>query len=716
MNRKTLIGFLFASICLITGSCSDNENKKFSPQVYNVSGKVEKGPFISGSTIDLQPLDANMHALGTTYSSTILDHSGKFTFDSKELDAPFAQLTANGYFFNEVSGDLSEGTITLRAVVNLADQSSVNVNLLTHLKYHRILNLIKEGKSFDEANSQSQKELLTAFGLQRFANTDVSQYSVASGTDEAGALIAISSLLIADKTEAEVTEYLARLSQEFGQNGIFSETTKQQFKQDRNSLYSRLSTIENNIIKRYSKALKINVSVKDLSYFFDWNDDGIAGNEITDDNNPVTLDKSEISVPKEGGRYSIRISSSIPVSLTSDLNGGDYPSVDEFHLYEIGTISHEEKIENQVLNIVIQPASNRKMAPTNIYIYDYRGVVVATLAIEQEGNPTGKLLTNNGEKVIAGVASSLSQAIGTCNQMDARYTNQIVDQNFTPPVSSANTNLNQCWLDLYVAINRNLYLLSIDKRQGELLQAPLNTLNALCYYNLISYWGDVPYRTTENPSDFSLPRTSTNTILSSLTTDLKKAITDLNDKKNIFATNAEDLIFFSKDLPRIVLANIYMYQGNYSEAKVLLDAVVSNGYYQLENTIELSPDSKDLILGLYLTDDGRNTNTIVPILTYTDVVLSLAECELSLGNKDSAENYLKSVANKKGISISTDLKEGIKTVRKQALHICGGYFAFLKRNSIAISELGLEDYQLLLPIPRNETDKNPSVNQNPSYS
>ena len=45
----------------------------------------------------------------------------------------------------------------------------------------------------------------------------------------------------------------------------------------------------------------------------------------------------------------------------------------------------------------------------------------------------------------------------------------------------------------------------------------------------------------------------------------------------------------------------------------------------------------------------------------------------------------------------------------------GGYFAFLKRNGIAKSELGLKDYQLLLPIPINEINANPSMVQNPGY-
>ena len=38
-----------------------------------------------------------------------------------------------------------------------------------------------------------------------------------------------------------------------------------------------------------------------------------------------------------------------------------------------------------------------------------------------------------------------------------------------------------------------------------------------------------------------------------------------------------------------------------------------------------------------------------------------------------------------------------------------------KRNGLAIKELGLEKYQLLLPIPENAIDMNPNLTQNPGY-
>ena len=98
--RNILIGFGVAVTCFAFQSCSEDEKGGYTPVNYNVNGKVEKGPFVSGSTIDIQPMDANMQPLGSIYSSTISDNTGSFSFGSKEFETPFAQLKANGYFFN----------------------------------------------------------------------------------------------------------------------------------------------------------------------------------------------------------------------------------------------------------------------------------------------------------------------------------------------------------------------------------------------------------------------------------------------------------------------------------------------------------------------------------------------------------------------------------------------------------------------------------------
>lgn len=211
MSMRKSKAFLFCLSLLAVIACGhdDEENGggggNYTPQELVVKGKVEKGPFISGSVISMQPLNEKMQATGSSYTTTITDDYGSFTFNPEKFEEPYARLSVSGYFYNEYKGKLSQGQITLQSVVDVKDKSSVNVNLLTHLKYQRVLNLIDQGKNFTEANSQAQEELLTCFGLQSLNTADVSQFSIAAGTGESAALIVTSALLLGNRSEAEFT-------------------------------------------------------------------------------------------------------------------------------------------------------------------------------------------------------------------------------------------------------------------------------------------------------------------------------------------------------------------------------------------------------------------------------------------------------------------------------------------------------------------------------
>ena len=54
----------------------------------------------------------------------------------------------------------------LDAVSDLEKRETVNINLLTHFEYKRVLNLVKEGKTFAEAKKQAAKEVFAAFGVK----------------------------------------------------------------------------------------------------------------------------------------------------------------------------------------------------------------------------------------------------------------------------------------------------------------------------------------------------------------------------------------------------------------------------------------------------------------------------------------------------------------------------------------------------------------------
>ena len=66
-----------------------------------------------------------------------------------------------GYYFNEVSGSLSTSNLSLQALADLTDSSSVNVNLMTHMEKKRVEYLMdNSGKTFAAAKTQAQTEIL----------------------------------------------------------------------------------------------------------------------------------------------------------------------------------------------------------------------------------------------------------------------------------------------------------------------------------------------------------------------------------------------------------------------------------------------------------------------------------------------------------------------------------------------------------------------------
>ena len=721
---------LIALCGLVSVSCSksDTEDDLFTPHTYNVCGKVEKGPFVSGSTISIQPMDSKLQVLGSMFNTTITDNVGNFTFGSKEFEAPYAEMMATGYFFNEIKGSLSEGVLVLRALVDLSDKSTVNVNILTHLKYPRIKKLIELGKSFKDANTQAQTELLKLFGLQKYASKDVSQFSIVAGTDESAALIAVSSLLLYNRSESALTEYLSTLSQEFGSSGEFSDATKAQVKKDKLELATQLNKIKINIIRRYSD-LGMSIEVKDLMVFFDWNDDGTAGNEILKDGQSVTLEKNEISVPKDGGTYQVAINSPIPVYTEAPTIGQSTSTVsDVFYgsIYASNTIqatSIKTSIENKVLTITVGKSHSKKEQSTNVQLYDCIGNIVASIKLNIEPNSSAEapLLGDYAANAMASIGFSLADAFVKYNILEQYYHyNKEVKR---VPLSSSDSYISSSWTAFYKANANLLYLKEEDSQQLSVYQDYINVFYAMYYYTMIVAWGDVPYNYGNRWTNvWTIPRTSKGEILSDLKLRLSAAIENLDEKKNLSLKDINAFFFVSKDVARILLANIYMYEGHWDLAKTLLSKVKSNDYYQLDSTNDYEKTGNGIIFAFLKEGNTRATRSatiktplVMPVQSIADVYLSLAECEYHLGNNTDATSLLLKVVSAKNLAVSTDGINGIKEVRSKLLLYNAGYFAFLKRNGLAKTECDIQDYQLLFPLPMNELMVNPDIIQNAGY-
>ena len=657
------------------------------------------------------------------------------------MNTPYAKLTADGYFFNEVNGKLSTGTIKLDAIVDLSDNSTVNVNVLTHLKSKRINHLTaNEGKTFKEANEQAQRELLTQFGLQGYATKDASKFSITSGDDAAGALIAVSSLILSDRSEAEIVEYLSLLSNEFSNTGTFSDTTKEKLKSTRNYLNGRLDKIVTNIKERY-KELGYEVDVKDLASFFDWDNDGIAGNEL-DESSTVQLSQNQISVPAEGGDFTVKIKSEKPYFLDppSEITGSDtgldqYPSTSvspdqifktETGLYEEGAntnVPESEKvtsIENNSVKIHVGATLSRKPESWSIKIYNARGVIAAEIAMTQSGNKNIKINTpklgSGGIGIVNGVFQYMRDAIIKERYLEGKYA-----QNPHNPFSSNDYSIENCWCYYYNSISQLTTIKDIDKKALDCYQPFLNTYIALNYYMLSSHWGKLPFYTEPLASVVDRPAPmSEGDILAALSNLLEEAIPSLEEKKNDAFTDTNSAFFVSKDVARVLLAYVRCNQKKFDSALPLLEKVIGNGYYSLIQSapVNYKKDS-ECILGFEMgTRAGNNENEqCYPCLDYKDVILTAAECLYHTGNTAKAKEYIQMVCKVKSLTLDdSDILKAIATLRYKLQ--TPNYLTFIRRNGLGQSYMGLsanETYQLLWPIPQREMDANPTITQNPGY-
>lgn len=273
-----------------------------------------------------------------------------------------------------------------------------------------------------------------------------------------------------------------------------------------------------------------------------------------------------------------------------------------------------------------------------------------------------------------------------------------------------------------------------EAEQLGVYQDYLNVFSAMHYYYMVVAWKDVPYinYVLDTDNAYNISRTPMYDIFADLKANLEKAIDNLEEKRNeSLGTDVNKFFFLSKDVARILLADIHMYQGEYNQAEMLLRKVISNGFYELDasnyNDKETITDlfnngsSKETIFATHSELQTRGnisvaTPTLVPIMTYTDVVLSYAESLYKNGKIQEAESQLKKVTTAKQISVTGEnTLEKIKDARLQLMLYTNTNFAFMKRNNFAKDVYGIEEYRQLLPIPEQEIIVNPSMTQNPGY-
>lgn len=720
MNLKHIL-FPMLAIASLCG-CSDTNDdpdggQKPQSGKYQLSGKVEKGPFVRGSAISVQPLTQSMNATGSVYNGEIIDDAGAFDLGQIELASQFVRIATDGYYFNEVSGNLSAGQLHLVALADLSDKSTVNVNILTHLKSARIQNLIKSGKNFSQADKQAQKELLTQFGLQAYDSTPAEAMSISAGTDGSGVLIAISSLVLANRSDAEVTQYLSTLSQDLADDGSFTDDNKRTVSHDRYQLKNSLNNIASNIMFRY-RDLGQDVTVPDLRYFYDWNGDGVAGNEIVD-NVEISLSQNEVSFDKNGGTATIKVTSNIPLSTEAykDPFGEELPNpimpdnqyIRDFYDVTGEPIKYEYTYENNTLTIKVDKSERHAAQTANVYLYDLMGDVRATVKITLAGDTSIPVtLGTTGKQIVGSCFDAFVKSLSCMYYVERGYTGMYQFFDVKCPLGVYDSYNNRAFNAAYASVSLNARTAKLLALSDYADAAPFFTLlNAITYTEMTDKWGRIGISEMAD-DEYQLPKQETaETTLRYLENNLDKISSAFNEKKGLVGTEPTEVFDMPKDVWRMAKANVYMALNEPSHAIPYLQEIADSHRYSLSSGNEYEANG-GTILHIIVPDEVMQGHTI-SYYSYADALLLLAECYISTNNTAKATSLIKRVANAKNISVSGNNIADIDNLRKNLF--LPRYFAFQKRNNIG----GYTTYQTLWPIPGSQLSLSPGWTQNSGY-
>jgi hypothetical protein len=249
-------------LVLLLGSC-----RKDGPKIIKqkVTGHVQKGPYINGTSISMSELNSSLEQTGKIFTTQISNNSGFFEINNVSLTSSYVEFSANGYYYNEVIDNISIAPLNLYALSDIADISTVNVNILTHLEKLRVEYLVKQNKTLSEAKKIAQGEILAIFGFSLSEMNNSETLDISVNNEGNAILLAISIILQGNRSVGDLTELLANISNDISEDGILN--SESIIADLRNStLELDLTSIRSSLENRYQE-LDINASIPDFEKY-----------------------------------------------------------------------------------------------------------------------------------------------------------------------------------------------------------------------------------------------------------------------------------------------------------------------------------------------------------------------------------------------------------------------------------------------------------------
>jgi len=295
-DKRTGLALALALGASLT-ACSNMETSGTSEEAEGViaisdkkiAGVSQKGPFVKGSEVTLQETSkkGNFEPTGREFTTKTISDKGDFKFDEIDLESQYALLSVEGHYKREYTDDVSSCPMRLNAVSDLEKRETVNINLLTHFEYKRVLNLVKEGKSFAEAKKQAAKEVLGAFGV-KIDVSSAEDLNIYNSTDGDRTLYNISRIIdeqpewnswrdwynVEDDIDcSKLQDYIDGYANDFADDGVLADSIMQFLAGEGYSSakeWSNMMDVDEDDIKRKDEANPGELSIRFLKSEYDF--------------------------------------------------------------------------------------------------------------------------------------------------------------------------------------------------------------------------------------------------------------------------------------------------------------------------------------------------------------------------------------------------------------------------------------------------------------
>ncbi len=427
----------------------------------------------------------------------------------------------------------------------------------------------------------------------------------------------------------------------------------------------------------------------------------------------VWLAQDHVDFDMYGGTASIEIKSKVVLLFQNPL-GTDYPggtsqnsSFDSYFAANGNRLECEKMIIGDMFYIKANKTEMRQTQYEDINLYDQSGQLRATVHVSQAGNPSlGRELGSGGKAVVKSCYEAMERALSHVAYVERCYTGFLDQDGVKPPLSVNNLNNSTAYLWSTNAIKDQNGFITTLTNGGVAEETPYYTLlKSIVYTEMADKWGNVAILEHINDSVPAKQITQAE-LLQYVRSGLDSIASGMDDVKSWgYTTDPVKLYKPSKDVWRMAMANVEMQLGEYENAAKLLQQIVDSDRYALVSDANTAQSSETI----WMMDlvDYPGYDKLLEYYTYPDVLLSLAECKVKLGDGQGAKELVSQLASVKELELTgQSIIDDIDMLR-QVLWL-PRYFAFQKRNALG----GYEAYQHLWPIPTYELG---TLTQNPGY-